>query len=458
MFSSLSKRILILLLIIWICTLINYSRWKDHHLIQWDIFQYYSYLPATFIKHDLSYKFLESEKDTHWNKLWVTPLPNGKKSMKMTMGLSFLYLPFFLTAHVIAGWFGYVRDGFNFPYQFMLAISSIFYAFIGIYIVRKLLLKYFNEVVTSITLMVLVLGTNLWSGTLLEIGLTHSYLMMLIAIFLYLTIKWLEKPTYKNIIAAGFTAGLITLIRPTDILVLIIPILFGISSIKNLRERVILFWEYKLHVIVFGVCMFIVFIPQIIHWKYISGEWILYSYGEERFYFLKPHILSGLFSYRKGWLLYTPIMTFALIGFFLLKKYARDFFWLTLIFTVLNSWIVFSWWCWWYGGSFGARALIESYALLVFPLAAFIRFAWQNRNWVAKTSLILVFGFFIWLNLFQSNQYKIRLLHWECTSKKLYWKIFATKEWPQDYKQLLKCPDLKQAEWEEESHIEKFPL
>lgn len=444
-------------MIVWVYGLTNYSRWKAYHLIQWDIFQYYSYLPATFIKHDLSYEFIKSEKDdSHWKSLWILPLDDGKKNMKMTMGLSFLYLPFFLIAHLIAGWFGYARDGFTLPYQILLAISSIFYAFIGICILRKILLRYFNELITSIALIVLVLGTNLWSGTLLEVGLSHPYLMMLIALFLYLTMQWLEKPTCKIIVAAGFTAGLITLIRPTDILVLLIPVLFGVSSFKNLSERFFLFRKHKTQLIVFGICMFFVFVPQLIHWKYISGQWILYTYGEEKFYFLKPHILSGLFSYRKGWLLYTPVMIFALAGIFLLRKYAKEYFWLILIFTVLNIWIVFSWWCWWYGGSFGMRALIESYTFLVFPLAAFVRFIWEKKNRLLRMAFLLVFGFFIWLNLFQSNQYKKTLLHWECTSRQLYLSVFGTNDWPKDYRQMLKCPDLKQGDWEKDSHIEKI--
>lgn len=445
-------------MIIWVYGLTNYNRWKAYHLIQWDIFQYYSYLPATFIKHDLSYSFMDEEikKDSHWKNLWILQLGEGKKSMKMTLGLSFLYLPFFLIAHLIAGWFGYARDGFTLPYQILLAMSCVFYAFIAICILRKLLLAYFSELITSIAIVVLVLGTNLWSGTLLEVGLTHPYLMMLIASFLYLTIKWLEKPMYKISIAAGLTAGLIVLIRPTDILVLLIPVLFGVLSFKNVSERVKLFWEHKTHLIVFGICMFIVFIPQMIHWKYISGQWVLYSYGVERFYFLKPHFLSGLFSYRKGWLLYTPVMLLALSGIFLLRKYAREFFWLILIFTVLNVWIVFSWWCWWYGGSFGMRPMIESYALLIFPLAAFIRFVWEKKNWILRTAFIFVFGFFIWLNLFQSNQYKGTLLHWECTSRQLYLSVFGTNEWPKNYQQMLKCPQVEEGGWEEDSHIEKI--
>ncbi len=445
------------LLLIWVFCFGKVRRWESYHLIQWDIFEYYSYLPATFIKHDLSLKFLDSEKeDSHWKNLWTTPQENGKHSVRMTMGLSFLYLPFFLVAHITAGWLGYARDGFTLPYQAAIAFSCVFYAFIGLCVLRKILLKYFDEVITSVSLAVLVFGTNLWSGTLFEPGLTHPYLLMLISIFLYLTIKWIEKPNYKIIIAAGFTAGWIVLIRPTDIIVLLVPLLFGILSWKQFAGRLNLFWKHKLHMVVFGFCLFLVFVPQLLYWKYISGHWIMYSYGVERFYFLKPHLLSGLFSYRKGWLLYTPVMALALIGIFLLRKFAKDLFWLLLIFTLLNTWVLLSWWCWWYGGCFGMRPMIESYALMVFPLAAFIRFVWEKKNYLVRSALAVCLGFFVWLNLFQSNQYSISVLHYECTSKELYLKAFGSMQYPANYEKLLKCPEVEKGGWEEDSHIEKI--
>src|ERR1051325_1820594 len=248
--------------------------------------------------------------------------------------------------------------------------------------------------------------------------MSHPYLFMLIALLLYLTIKWLENPNYKIIMLAGFVAGLITLIRPTDILCLLIPLLFGVISFGDLSNRLNMFWKFKTQVLMFALCMFCVFIPQLIHWKYISGHWLLYSYREERFYFLRPHIISGLFSYRKGWFVYTPLMIFAVGGIFLLRKYARDFLWLIITFLPLNVWIILSWWCWWYGGCFGMRPMIESYAMLIFPFASFIQFVWNSRNKILKTAFALLVAFFVGLNLFQSDQYSTSLLHYECTSKK----------------------------------------
>ena len=75
---------------------------------------------------------------------------------------------------------------------------------------------------------------------------------------------------------------------------------------------------------------------------------------------------------------------------------------------------------------------------------------------LARAALLASLGFFIWLNLFQSKQYSSSLLHYECTSKALYLKIFGTQEWPEDYKGLMKCPNLKKGEWEKEEEIDKI--
>ncbi len=99
---------------------------------------------------------------------------------------------------------------------------------------------------------------------------------------------------------------------------------------------------------------------------------MFYTYGDEGFFFSRPALLKGLFSWRKGWLLYTPMMALALTGFVFLKKRIPQAFWPLLIFTFANIWIITSWWSWWYGGSLGMRPMIDSYALLALPLAAFI--------------------------------------------------------------------------------------
>src|SRR5690606_12215379 len=132
----------------------------------------------------------------------------------------------------------------------------------------------------------------------------------------------------------------------------------------------------KVHFFNFLIAFFIFLIPiipQLFFWKIYGGDWLVFTYGsDEKFFFNNPKIFDFLFSYRKGWFVYTPLMIFSIVGLFFLKKKVKEMSLITPIFITFIIYILSSWWCWWYGGSFGMRAMIQYYAFLAFPLAAFI--------------------------------------------------------------------------------------
>jgi hypothetical protein len=86
---------------------------------------------------------------------------------------------------------------------------------------------------------------------------------------------------------------------------------------------------------------------------------------------------------------------------------------------MLNIYIVSSWWCWWYGGSFGLRAFIDMYALWAFPLAVMMEKILAFKNTIRYSFLSLI-SLFILLNLFQSVQYWRGALHWDGMNYALY--------------------------------------
>jgi len=56
----------------------------------------------------------------------------------------------------------------------------------------------------------------------------------------------------------------------------------------------------------------------------MSGEFIINPYAAgnpgEGLELLQPHILKVLFSFRKGWFIYTPMMIFTVMGFWQMYK------------------------------------------------------------------------------------------------------------------------------------------
>lgn len=138
-------------------------------------------------------------------------------------------------------------------------------------------------------------------------------------------------------------------------------------------------------------------------------------------------------------------MSFALVGIFFLRKRLRVFFLPVSLFVVLNIYILFSWWCWWYGGGFGMRAMIDSYALLAIPLAAFVNYILKAKKAVRITFIILLFllaGF----NQFQVQQYRYGAIHWDAMSKKAYWASFGRLYPVSNLNKLLVHPDYDKAQ------------
>ena len=420
---------------------LKFERNPNINIIRHDVVSYYAYLPAVFIYKDLSFNFVSELPDDFPGDIWTHTSPNGKKTLKLTMGVAVLNLPFFVLAHIAALIFKIDPNGYSAPYQLSILFAAIFYLFLAMLFIRNTLLRYFSDLVVSITLLIIVLGTNLYYYSVVEPGMSHVYSFFLFSGFLYFTINWYSKPSWFDSIMLGIFLGLIILVRPSNIVVALLFLIFGQKSIK---DRIELLWSQNIKILTIGIIAFLLISLQFIYWKFSAGKWIYNSYGNEGFYFNHPEIIGGLFSYRKGWLVYTPVMVFALIGFIFLRKKIPELFLPILLYFILNLFVVFSWWCWWYGGSFGARPLIETYALLSVPLALVIDQI-SRRTWIVKLVGFLAMVFLIYLNIFQSRQYRTSQIHWDSMSKELYWEVFLNEDWPDNYKELLDPPDYESA-------------
>src|SRR4030042_6076388 len=82
----------------------NIGSWKiPERVIAWDVISYYSYLPATFIYHDVTLKFIDKEKPYPEVLFWPNRTAENQYVIKMSLGMSYLYAPFFFLAHATIG-------------------------------------------------------------------------------------------------------------------------------------------------------------------------------------------------------------------------------------------------------------------------------------------------------------------------------------------------------------------
>jgi len=313
----------------------------------------------------------------------------------------------------------------------------------GLIYLKKVLLSFFTPGVTAITLLFIGLGTNLFYYSTHESVMSHSYNFVLITLFLYMVLRWYEKATWLRTFLLGMLLGLIVLIRPTNILILILFLLWGVDSWTGFQERIRFFLRNIPKLGLMMLAFLLPWIPQFIYWHMITGHLIYYSYGAQgdSFFFNNPHILESLFSYRKGWLLYTPVMALALIGFIPLRKRIQGSLLPLTLFLVLTIYVLSSWWAWWFGGSFGLRAYVDIYGVLALPLAAAVDAVLQIKKKQIRIGIAGMALSMLLFHLVQHRQYVRTAIHWDSMTKEFYWLNFMRFRPSLEYMHLLSIYD-----------------
>ena len=424
-----------------------YPKWEQPNTeatISWDVAGYYLYLPAVFIYHDvkkLSFGEPMLEKYHSAPELSAFPYPNGNRVIKYSSGQALQYLPGFLLAHASARLLGYPADGFSYPYQLAISLWSLAVALLGLWMLRKILLRFYSDRATAIVLLLIAAGTNYLEYTAFHGALTHNWLFSLYTLLLYATIRFYERPAYRWAALIGVLVGWAALTRPTDLVSAILPLGWGVYSLNTAGER-LRFWRGHIpQLLLAGALTAAVGFVQLAYWKYVTGEWIVYSYQDQGFSWRHPHVADCLFSYRAGWLVYTPVMLFALLGFVPLARRQRPVFPTTLAFFLVYCYITFAWDIWWYGGSLGQRALIQSYPVLALPLGAFVEGVLRQKRWL-KISCAALAALLIAYNLWLTHQAHLGGLFKAGEMTKAYfWKILGRAEVEENAIQLLDNKD-----------------
>jgi len=338
------------------------------NIVKWDGYGYYAYLPAIFVYGDVeAYAFAEDHFENYeisGSIYQLMEVENGSRFPIYNVGMAVVWTPGFLLAHGLVKATGMApADGMSFPYQLSSVLTSLLIIFLGLFYLRRFLLGFYEDRVVALVLFGTGLATNLFYYTTEGPDVTHMYLFSGYAIFLYAFGRLInagDSDQRKWIIRCGLLAGLMCLIRSSEIVLFAIPAFYGLKNRTTLLRN---FWRT---LPIFGIAL-AVFSLQLIYYKVGTESWFQDGYAGLGFDWLSPHLYEGFIGYRRGWLVYTPLMTFALAGVFWLPKAWRLPF---IVFLIGNSYILFSWHIWWYGNTFGSRPVVQSYALLAFPLAA----------------------------------------------------------------------------------------
>lgn len=419
-----------------------YPKWQQagaEATISYDVSGYYMYLPAVFIYQDLKeVKFI----DEVVREYRPTTVPDqvfthesGNKVMKYSLGQAVMYTPFFVVGHAWATMSeAYPADGFSLPYQFMISLGSLVVSFLGLFWLKTLLRLYFREGIVAMTLLLIAFGTNYLNYSAIDGAMTHNNVFTLYALLLLTTHRFYVRATLPKALLIGACIGLMALTRPTEIIAALIPLLWGLEPGRKgaLMERLSFFGTHWHKLLAAAIITLLIGSIQLCYWKYVSGDWLVYSYQDQGFDWLRPHLSEGLFSYKAGWLVYTPLMVFGLLGFYPLLRHQKTLFTPLFVHILMFIYVAFSWSIWWYGGSFGQRTMVQAYAVLAFPLAAFLEWAFGARSQVQETVkrqwwqyvVAGIIALFIWHNLYFTHQaHRGGLYLTEQMNNAYFWRI-----------------------------------
>ena len=383
-----------------------------------DGFGYYVYLPAV-LYHDFQFSFVEGWE----HSLDLIQTTDGIVN-KYPVGTAIMESPFFFMAHFLS----LARDaftgsnlatGYTNLYQYFVLIGGIFYWTAGTIFLYRLLIRYIgiSRKISCITCIMITYGTNLFHYASYDACFSHVYSYAVLTFFLYY-LCWYEEREKESKNRIGHTcvfgvlAGLIFMLRNTNLLFVLTYILYGVRDWSSLKTRLITVLKPQRAVpIIFAG--FITIMPQLCYWHAVTGHWFLYSYGaDESFFWLSPEIINFLFSVRKGMLFWNPILIVSFAGIVYEHKNAGKLYWGLVIFLVSIIYLSSAWWSWYYGGSYGQRVTVDFMCVFAIFMARLLNgMSAAGKKAVGKIKVLKVLVY----------SYMICCAGWNCICMLGYW-------------------------------------
>lgn len=370
------------------------ARHSYHGALWADRAGYFSYLPATFEYGFHATKF-PAGLDTLTGNGFVLDTASNTIRTKYTSGVAMLQAPFYLAARGLGVLLGMEHHAFGSLDHAVVLIVGPIYASLGL-LLLFLFLGSFPEWSTSsrtraFLLFALFAGSNLFYYAVFDPGMSHVYSFFLFAALLLLwrRVFFRRDDRFPSPVMTGLVIGLITLIRPTNLIFVASSwFIVGLLSDRPFSIRPML--NDRRGSLLIILAALVVWIPQMIYWKFAFGSYLVWSYPGEGFTeWAHPHVAQFLFSTNNGLLPYVPLFMVLLAGTIAQwaqgSKQVAALTWITFgIVALLGS----SWWVWHFGCGYGSRTLVEYLAL--FSPALFTFHQWMARRGSGIPSVVLL--------------------------------------------------------------------
>jgi hypothetical protein len=358
-----------------------------------DEIEYFSYLPSILLDGDLNFRNqyeyfcnLDFEncvrsrfKETFLDMRTAT----GLQINFGPMGTAVLWLPFYLAAHLFALAAqnlnpAFAANGVSMPYIYAVSIGSVFFGWLGIYLSYRIARHYFAEWIALGAALTILFATNAVYYMYVAPAFSHAASLFASALFVWWW--WRTRGTraqgnLRDWFLLGASGGLMTMVREQEAVFFVIPLLeiaYAMFGVLRSRENFAGLKKWFAGALVMLGGAFVVFIPQLLTYRVLNGNFLPARNVTDKFTWDGAHILDVLFSNFHGLFTWTPVVLLAVIGLFFLWRRDKFLAAAFLIALAVETYLLGSFSTWFGGAAYGGRRFINCTVLFVVGLAAFV--------------------------------------------------------------------------------------
>ncbi|MCS6963419.1 hypothetical protein [Thermoflexus sp.] len=396
------RRDQVALLTLWIGVLLLLFR---PHLHGMDTVAYFSWLRSAIIQGSLDVSD-EFERFGYLSERERSP--TGYRINEWPIGPALLWSPFFLAAHSLvhvahAVGIPIPADGYSLPYRVFPALGSALYVLIGLELLRRMASRVASSAVAFWATITAWLASPLIFYMSAHPFMAHAVDFFMNALFWW---RWMkaDPPGIRSRFWLGWMGGLATSVRYQNITLLIWPALEDLSALLRQPRQAVL------RGMMLGVGAWIGFLPQMIVWRVVFGDWVVVNpygiAGAGSFDWRSPNFLNVLFSTDRGLFLWTPMAAMAVVGLLgPLRHQNRKWAWFFLAQGLVQVYMVGSWSSWSGAAAFGPRLLIGLIPAFGLGLAALYEAG--RKSWGMKPMIALSLTAILW-NLILLARYGVQ--------------------------------------------------
>ncbi|MEA2575702.1 MAG: hypothetical protein QOH93_3000 [Chloroflexia bacterium] len=358
-----------------------------------DEIQYFAYTHSLFFDRDLDFgneylhfyqsnpqKFGAIYTDLYLKREALTSLPINVAPI----GTGLFWLPAYALSHLFVtvadGMGAHIpADGYSQPYIAAICLTSYLLGCAGLLLCYLMSRRLFGKRVSAMGVATIWLATPVVFYMVVAPPWSHATSLFTVTLFLW---YWLRTKrdgwrVLREWLFLGLFAGLMMLVREQDALFLVVPGLEVAVRLvtqwrkKGLADRATLLRPIG-GFILMGLTAAIVFIPQLIAYRVITGQFGPSKVVSSKFNWTSPNALNVLFAPDHGLILWTPIVAVGLVGLVFLWRHDRLLTAALAVAFFLQVYIAGSFLTWQSAGSFGQRRFINSTAIFVLGLVALV--------------------------------------------------------------------------------------